>query len=64
MIEKKVRRRPLDDESATTDDLAYWLSKIPEERIAAVENLRYQFYGPAAQACIKHIARVIKRPPR
>ena len=44
MIEKKVRKRPLDDKSATTDDLAYWLSKTPEERIAEVGRLRRQVY--------------------
>ncbi len=27
------------------DDLAFWLSQKPEDRLAAVEFLRQQFYG-------------------
>jgi hypothetical protein len=29
-------------------DKEYWLSRTPEERIAAVEFLRTQYYGEAA----------------
>jgi hypothetical protein len=33
------------------DDLSYWLSRPPEDRIAAIEHLRQQFftYGEARQ---------------
>lgn len=33
------------------DDLTYWLSQSPEDRIAAIEHLRQQFftYGEARQ---------------
>ncbi len=44
MIEKVVRKQSLQD-SYNNDDLAYWLSKTPEERIEAVEYLRRQYYG-------------------
>ena len=64
MIEKKVGKRPLDDKSATTDDLAYWLSKTPEERIAAVEYLRNQFYGHEGRPRLQRVARIIKRSSR
>ena len=64
MIKKTIQKRPLNDKTSTTDDLAYWLSKTPEERIAAVEYLRYQFYGPAAQARLQRVARVVKFPSR
>jgi 2-hydroxy-3-keto-5-methylthiopentenyl-1-phosphate phosphatase len=40
MIEKVVKKRNLNDAGAAKDDLAYWLSKTPEERISAVEILR------------------------
>ncbi len=30
------------------DDLAYWLSQTPEDRLAGVEFLRRQQYGDAA----------------
>ncbi len=45
MMKQKYQKRPLNDTSASTDDLAFWMSKTPEERIAAVEYLRNQFYG-------------------
>ncbi len=44
MIEKVVKKRNLNDAGAAKDDLAYWLSKTPEERISAVEILRRQYY--------------------
>ena len=42
MIEKIVKKFNLKDKG---DDLAYWLSKSPKERIVAVEILRKQFNG-------------------
>jgi len=48
MIEKVITRRRL-NESSILDDLAYWLSRSPEERISAVEILRRQYYGSAGR---------------
>ena len=45
MIEKVVKKRRLEDFSEIKEDLAYWLSKSPEERVAAVELLRRQRHG-------------------
>jgi len=45
---KKFRKQSLTDESAATEDLAYWLSKTPEERIAEVQRLRRQVHGNKA----------------
>ena len=45
MIKKVVKKRPLNDPSAIKDDLEFWLSRPPEERIAAVEKLRRQRHG-------------------
>lgn len=59
MIEKIVRKRPLHDPSAQADDLAYWLSKTPEERLSAVEILRRQHYGD--QHRLQRVVRVIRR---
>ena len=64
MIEKKVRKRPLNDKSATADDLAYWLSRTPEERVAAVEYLRNQFYGHKGRPRFQRVARFVKRASR
>lgn len=59
MIEKIVRKRPLHDPSAQADDLAYWLSKTPEERLSAVEILRRQEYGEMGQ--MQRVVRIIRR---
>jgi len=59
MIKKVVTRRALDDPSAAAADLAYWLSRPPEERIEALERLRRQFYGNSAR--LQRVARVIQR---
>ncbi len=44
MIEKVVNKRDLNDFSSIEEDLVYWLSKTPEERVAAVDYLRNQYY--------------------
>ena len=62
MIQKKVKKRGLREPASRNEDLAYWLSKTPEERVAAVEDLRRQYYGSAAR--LQRVARVIQRPPR
>jgi len=62
MIEKVVTRRPLHDPSSAKEDLAYWLSKPPEERVAAVDYLRKQRHGSTAR--LQRTARVIQRTQR
>ena len=62
MIQKKITRQNLSQHSSAQENLAYWLSRPPEERIAAVECLRQQYYGSSAR--LQRIARVIQRPPR
>ncbi len=59
MIKKVVKIKNLDDKNNTLDDLKYWLSKSPQERIAAVEYLRRQFHGSSAR--LQRVARVIQR---
>jgi hypothetical protein len=45
------------------DDLAYWLEQPPEDRIAAIEHLRQQFfsYGEARQE-LRRFLEVVERP--
>ena len=62
MIQKIVKKHRLQDRDTTQDDLAYWLSKTPEERVAAVDYLRRQYYGNAAR--LQRVARVVQCPPR
>ena len=58
MIAKVVKIVNLDNNNIL-DDVKYWLSKSPEERIAAVEYLRRQFHGSSAR--LQRVARVVQR---
>jgi len=58
MIEKVVKIKNLNDENQIPDDLKYWLSKSPEERIEAVDYLRRQYHGSSAR--LQRVARVIQ----
>ena len=62
MIEKVVTKVGLRDSNNSQADLAYWLKKTPEERVAAVDYLRRQAYGTTAR--LQRVARVIQRPSR
>lgn len=59
MIKKVVSRRNLNDSSSVKEDLAYWLSKSPEERVATVDYLRRQYHGSTTG--LQRSARVIRR---
>lgn len=59
MIEKVIKKCNLQDWSKVKDDLKYWLSKTPQQRIESVENLRSQYYGNSAR--LQRTARVVKR---
>lgn len=58
MIQKVFRIRPLGDPSAEREDMEYWLSRPPGERMEELENLRRHFYGDLPR--IQKVARVIK----
>jgi len=62
MIKKVVKIFNLNDRELISDDLKYWLSKSPEERVGAVEFLRRQYHGSAER--LQRVARVIQRPSR
>jgi len=63
MIEKVVKKRKLGDTAEQIkDDLAYWLTKSPGERVAAVDYLRRQYYGDTGR--LQRVARVVQRAPR
>lgn len=57
MIRKTVTKRRIQQPSSQ-QDLAYWLSKTPEERVAAVDYLRQQYYGSTAR--LQKVARVVE----
>jgi hypothetical protein len=59
MIRKVINRRDLRNFSSIKEDLSYWLSKTPEERVAAVDYLRKQYHGSTER--LQRSVRVIKR---
>ncbi len=59
MIEKVITKCSLQDWSKVKDDLNYWLSKTPQERVAAVEHLRRRYYGDSAR--LQRTVRVVER---
>ncbi len=59
MIEKIVKKYKVDNFSAIREDLNYWLTRPPEERVAAVDYLRKQYHGNTAR--LQRTARVIQR---
>ena len=58
MIEKVVKKHLLHEHNQDKEDLQYWLSKTPEERIAAIEFLRRQAHGSSER--LQRVARVVK----
>jgi len=59
MIRKTVQKQRLDDYSEIKQNLQYWLSRPAEERLAAVNALRREFYGDSQR--LQRTARVISR---
>lgn len=60
-MEKVVRKISIKDKR--NYDLEYWLSKTPEERIAAIETLRKQMYGNENDSVprLQRVLRIIKQ---
>ncbi|NLX13102.1 MAG: hypothetical protein GXY44_05520 [Phycisphaerales bacterium] len=58
MIEKVVHKYVLGDPAAKKRDLEYWLSRPPEERLAALEMLRKQHDGYSSR--LQRTVRVVK----
>jgi len=59
MVEKVVTKHNVKDFNSIKEDLAYWLSKTPEERIEALELLRRQLHGSSER--LQRTARVIQQ---
>jgi hypothetical protein len=60
MIRKKVAKHRMDNFSEVRQNLQYWLTKSPQDRLAAVDSLRAQVYGNTER--LQRTARVIQRP--
>jgi hypothetical protein len=59
MIQKTATKISLKESSNGIRDLAYWLSRPPDERVAAVDYLRRQLHGSSTR--LQRSARVIQR---
>jgi hypothetical protein len=59
MIEKVVSKRDLKDPSLAKEDVQFWLTKTPAERIEAVEFLRKQFHGSIPR--LQRVASTLKQ---
>jgi transcriptional regulator with XRE-family HTH domain len=58
-LEPVVRGYALGDRRASLDTLAWWRSRPGNERLAAVDELRREFYGSPAR--LQRSARVVER---
>ena len=59
MIKPIVTKRNMDPALEIKQNLEYWLSKTPEERLEAVDYLRKQLYGDSVR--LQRTVRVIQR---
>jgi hypothetical protein len=59
LIRKVIKKANLREFSEVKENLSYWLSKEPEERVGAVEYLRRTLHGSSAR--LQRSARVIQR---
>ena len=59
MIRKVVQKQWMDNYSEIRQNLEYWLSRPPEERLAAVDELRRDYYGDSHR--LQRVARVVQQ---
>ena len=59
MIQKVITKRNLRESRSREDDLVYWLTRPPEERVAAVDDLRKRYHGSSAR--LQRSARVVQQ---
>jgi hypothetical protein len=58
MIRKIVAKHRMDEFCEVRQNLQHWLTKTPQERLAAVDSLRAQVYGNTER--LQRTARVIR----
>ena len=59
MIQKAVKKMPMDAKQQIQDDPAYWLSRPPAERTDEVMRLKEMVCGRAQR--LQRVARSVKR---
>ena len=59
MIKKIVHKNNLRNLQSSKEDILYWMSRPAEERIAAVDYLRQQYYGTTER--LQRVIRITQR---
>jgi hypothetical protein len=59
MDRKTVQKHDMNNFSEIRQNLEYWLSRPPEERLAAVDALRREYYGDSQR--LQRVVRVIQQ---
>jgi len=59
MIRKVAKLYHMDAYDEVRENLRYWLSRPPEERLAAVDELRRQAYGDSQR--LQRVVRVVQQ---
>jgi len=59
MDRKTVQKHDMNNFSEIRQNLEYWLSRPPEERLAAVDTLRREYYGDSQR--LQRVVRVIQQ---
>ena len=59
MIRKVVQIHRMGSFSEIRQNLEYWLSRPPEERLTEVEELRREYYGDSPR--LQRVARVVQQ---
>jgi hypothetical protein len=60
MIQKVVHKKNLETHDEIRQNREYWLSRPPEERIAAVEFYRRQVYGDNYSQGLQRVVKITK----
>jgi len=59
MDRKTVQKHDMDNYSEIRQNLEYWLSRPPEERLAAVDTLRREYYGDSQR--LQRVVRIVQQ---
>jgi len=58
LMQKQIKIRDLNEYDEIKNNLEYWLSRPPAERVNAVDHLRSQFHGNPVR--LQRTARIIQ----
>jgi len=59
-MKRVVKVKDIKECNSVKENLEFWLSRSPEERVATVDYLRRQYHGDTAR--LQRVVKVIQRP--